>query len=173
MATGNAIVFRFEENNPTLRRYLNTAERAEVDHWQTPNMTWSIELHPMHLTGNPFYIRLFGNTDSGNVPKVDTRNKTASQYGDITKIANNAKLRNKGGLNTVEQGLLITFISNNWDHLSLIAQRYADGELAPPDPPPPTPRATTKPCTVTPQCTGTVPVVTSGKAACNVCYQFQ
>jgi hypothetical protein len=131
-------------------------------------MTWSLELHPGHLTGEPFYIRMQGNTDNGNVPKVDTLNHTAIEYNQMGAIANYQKLRK--GLTETQITVLLTFIRTNWVSLTLIAHRYANGQVAPPDP---IPMALTKPCTKTVGCNGVVQNVTSGKAPCSVCYQFQ
>jgi hypothetical protein len=173
MATGNASVFRLEDNDPTVRRYLNTAERRMVGAWQQPGTTWSLELHSGHLTGEPIYIRTDGNTDGGNVPKVDTRNHTANEYQEMGAIANYQKLRKE--LTETEIVALLTFIRTNWQSLSLIAHRYANNLTAPPDPQPRTPppqRAATKPCNV-PNCGGVVQNVTSGKAPCSICWKYQ
>jgi hypothetical protein len=167
---GNAYVFRFENDNLTLRNYLNTAERARVRSWQPGGSRWSIELHSGHPQGQPFYIRLDGNTDSENVPKADTLNHLASEFNVISGFKNWEKL--KAGLSSTAQTALLLFVRQNWDLLTLIAQRYWTNTVAPPDPLPPTPRAATKPCNV-PNCTGVVQNVTSGKAACSVCWTYQ
>jgi hypothetical protein len=170
-ASGNAFVFRFESTNALLRQYLNTAERARVLTWQPVGSKWKIELHPGHPQGEPFYIRLDGNTDNENVPKVDTKNHTAANYTAIGSIKNYQKLRAE--LTETEQTALLNFIRASWPHLTLIAQRYWSNTLAPPDPPPPTARPATKACTATPRCTGVVQNVVSGKAPCSVCFKYQ
>jgi hypothetical protein len=167
---GNAFVFRFESTDPTLRRYLNTAERAQVHTWQPPDSGWSIELHPGHPQGQPFYIRLDGNTDNENVPKADTLNHTSGEFNVISGFKNWDKL--KAGLSGTAQTALLLFVRQNWGSLTRIAERYWTNTVAPPDPPPPTPRPATKPCNV-PNCTGVVQNVTSGKAPCSVCWTFQ
>jgi hypothetical protein len=167
---GNADVFRFENNDPILRRYLNTAERAQVVAWQQVFMHWSLELHGGHLTGEPIYIRLDGNTDNQNVPKVDTRNHNAAEYNNMAAIANYQKLRK--ALSETEIAALLTFIRINWASLTLIANRYANGQVAPPDPLPPTARPATKPCNQV-GCAGVVQNVRQGLAPCSVCYTYQ
>jgi len=50
------------------------------------------EFHGGHETGNPVYVRVDGNKDSSNVPKFDTKNKTAASYTSYSKLANSGKL---------------------------------------------------------------------------------
>jgi hypothetical protein len=167
---GNAYVFRFENDDLTLRRYLNTAERAQVHAWQPGNSRWSIELHPGHPQGEPFYIRLDGNMDRDNVPKADTLNHAANEFTVIGGFKNWEKLQ--AGLGTAAQTALLQFVRQNWNSLTLIAHRYWTNSFAPPDPPPPTARPATKPCNV-PNCGGEVQNLISGKAPCSVCWKFQ
>jgi hypothetical protein len=171
-STGDHFTFRLERDDDIVHRFLNTAERGRVVQWQPANTDWSIELHGGHLTGEPFYIRLDGNDDRSNVPKVDTLGLTAAHYNGMGNIANYQKLR--VDLSETQIDALLLFIRQNWNTLSLIAHRYANRLTAPPDPPQPTAQPTTKKCT-TPRCTGTVPIYPNGgkKAACSVCYKYQ
>jgi hypothetical protein len=165
---GNATVFEFADANPTVRMYMNTAERALVTAWHPVNAGWQIELHPGHPTGEPFYIRIDGNKDKSNVPKADTLNFTAGQYANIATIKNWQKLSSLG---SAKKLVLTTFIVANFTHLTLIAHRWWNDEVAPADPVIVV-AAVDKACIHAP-CAGRVPVVISGKAACNTCFKFQ
>ena len=168
-----AELFVFADTDPIVRRYMNTAERARVRTWQPAGTStlWKLELHTGHLTGDPVYIRLDGNKDKENVPKVDTLNHTADEYLTWENIANHQKLRAE--LTDTEQTVLQNFLVAAFSHLQLIGFRFANNKVAPADPPPPVvvQQAATRPCTATKGCKGTVPNF-KGKGPCSKCFKY-
>ena len=163
--------FHFQANDDLVQRYLNQTERGNVATWQQSD-GWVFEFHTGHTTGSPIYVRPDGNTDKSNLPKFDTQNKTANDYSTCSKLANGGKLiqqTKKGGLSKQDQAELENIIAQSWASLSLLAQRYWTRTPAPQV----VQQATTKPCTATPNCTGQVQIVQSGKAPCSVCYKYQ
>ena len=77
---GNALQWKFTANDPVVRRYMNATERAAVTGWQNDALPISFEFHPGHATGEPLYIRVDGNDDNANVPKVDTKHASAANF---------------------------------------------------------------------------------------------
>jgi hypothetical protein len=92
-----------------------------VTTWQTSD-EFMFEFHPGHTTGYPIYIRPAGNTDSSNVPKIDTKNKFAYHYAAITDIANDGKLTS--ALSNTAQTELLAIIQAEWASLVTLARRY-------------------------------------------------
>jgi hypothetical protein len=167
--------FKFQDDDTTVRTYLNTAERAKVGTWQSSS-DFTFEFHEGHGTGYPIYIRPDGNTDKSNLPKFDTLNKTAASYRpkdakqvSLAALANGNKLLK---LSSKTQADIVAVIDGSWVSLALLASRRWTQTKAPADPlAAPTDRA----CTATANCTGRVPIVAgkSSKQMCPVCFKYQ
>jgi len=174
---GNALLWKFTANDAVVQRYLNTAERNAVTAWQNANLPIRFEFHPGHTTGEPLYIRVDGNADNANVPKVDTKDASASDFAaNLESLSNYQKLVG-GNLKGKKVGALLSqgdattlrvLLNTEFDNLQLIAHRYWNNEDPPADPTAP---AATRPCTATTHCTGLVQN-TKGKSCCPVCYQY-
>ena len=108
---GNAYLFKLEVNEPIVAYYLNKSGRAGLARTQICD-EFDFEFHSMHPTGCPVYIRMVGNTDTKNMTKFDTKNKTGPQY------VNSGKLDLSTG-DLEELGLLIR---DNWEFLSYMAK---------------------------------------------------
>ena len=180
-----ALNFRFTADDTTVIDNLNRTERDAVRVWQTLT-TYTFEFHDGHDTGNPIYFRATGNAEKKNLPKIDTLNCTAASYygtagGKSTGVVSVNAFRNgaklAAALNAASAQEIQNVVSTSWASIALLAQRYwtntsppqtadeiaaASALAAPAD----------KACSV-PLCTGRVPVVGSGKAACSVCFKFQ
>jgi hypothetical protein len=159
-------LFKFKANDTLVMKYLNSTERGQVQRWQMYD-NYNYEFHTGHTTGDPIYVRPTTPTAkrwNDNVPKFDTNT------GVWTGWANGPKLENedKSAWQDAEAVRNASFAS-----LCLLAKRY----WRPRENPVPQvvvapPVATHKPCRF-PPCTGQVPIVKSGKAACPVCFQYQ
>ncbi len=174
-----ATLWKLQANDQVVLRYLNTAERGRVTDWQEDNWPWNLEFHTGHDTGDPIYIRVDGNADNQNVPKIDTKTTNASDLAtDLSAVKNYQKLAGgkiKGkpyaaSLTTGQQATLRVFLQTQLPHLKLIAKRFWNGEDPPPDQVAPV-QAATRPCTATTGCAGQVPN-TKGKNMCPVCFKF-
>lgn len=168
--------FEFKDASAFVRTYLNTAERANVQRWQTQD-GYTFEFHGGHTTGNPIYFRIDDNGDKSNLPKVDTKDKAFSDYfgsagGRRTTSVSVAAFANGGkllkGLPSAAQTDIEQIVTRSWPSLQLLADRYHSGTDAPADPPA---AETHKTCGLG-GCVGQVPIVLSGKAMCETCYQF-
>ncbi len=156
--------FNFTQADATVQQYLNATERGNVTAWQT-DYSYSLEFHAGHTTGDPIYFRPGGNKDKSNIPKIDTKNKQASDYKTLQHIANWGKLQ--GGLKKAAYDEIVQIIANSWGSLQLLASRFWSGTSAPPVPVVPT----QKDC-VHCKAVGSVPIVTSGKASCTKCFKY-
>jgi hypothetical protein len=174
-----ATLWKLKANDQIVLRYLNTAERGRVTAWQQDGWPWDLEFHTGHDTGDPIYIRVTGNTDGTNVPKVDTKTITATELAtDLSAVKNYQKLAGgkiKGKpyaalLTTGQQSTLRVFLQTQLPHLKIIGRRYWNAEAVPPDPIV-TIVAPTRPCAGTTDCAGLVPN-TKGKSSCPVCFQY-
>lgn len=113
--------FTFKKTNPMVVRYLTQPEIATITTEQASD-AYVFEFHEGHDTGNPIYVRPDGNKDKSNLPKFDTKNKTASDYRTVGSLANGGKLET--ALKTRDKTDLINVIQNNWALLSKIASGY-------------------------------------------------
>jgi hypothetical protein len=113
--------FKFQDNDAVVMDYLTAEEVKAVKTWQNSE-EYTFEFHDGHDTGNPIYIRPTDNTDSSNLPKMDTKNKSASSYKQITSLANGAKLN--AALKSKAKTEILAIIANEWDSLSVLADRY-------------------------------------------------
>lgn len=160
-----ATLFSFVADDPIVTTYLTTTERGQVTRWQTTT-GWSFEFHTGHTTGYPVYVRPDGNRDTGNLPKMDTKNKGAYHYTALVDFANGNKLRKQ--LGTGQATDLLAVIAASFATLALLAQRFYDNEL-------PTPTVqpvivATKTC---PSCATAMPFKSKGtKTQCPGCYGF-
>lgn len=168
--------FTFQDASVFVRGYLNTAERARVGSWQTQD-GYTFEFHGGHTTGYPIYFRPDDNDDDSNLPKIDTKNKQASDYYGMARgrstgavsvaaFANGDKLLRE--LSGAAQRDIEQIVTNSWASLQLLALRYHSRTPAPADPPA---AATHKPCQQ-PGCGGQVEIVASGKAPCDTCWTY-
>jgi len=165
-----ADVFRFSSTDTLIAARLSITEIAAVTVWQS-SYDYDFEFHNGHPTGYPIYVRPSGNTDTSNIPKFDTLNKSATNYNAISKFANHTKLTS-ALRNTAQQDIL-NVISNNWATLSLLATRWWTNQMAPVIVVPVVvPVATVKTCDV-PNCGGQVTIVSSGKSPCDTCWKYQ
>jgi hypothetical protein len=166
-----ADLFSFKATDPIVTKYLNATERAAVALCQT-STEYEFEFHTGHDTGNPIYVRPDGNTDKKNLPKFDTKNKTAASYHarnttsvSVNTLANGGKLAS--ALGSAAQLEIETLISASWASLALLATRFWTDTLAPAV----VVAATDKACKAT-GCAGRVPI-TSSKSACDTCFAYQ
>lgn len=113
--------FTFTKTDPLLLRYLTPGQIAGITHQQTSD-EYQFEFHGGHETGNPVYVRPNDNTDKSNLPKFDTRNKSANNYTDVTHLANGGKLLRQ--LEKRDREDLINVIQNNWALLAIVAAAY-------------------------------------------------
>jgi hypothetical protein len=113
--------FTFTAQDPLVTTYLTATEIKAVKYWQQSG-AYELEFHDGHSIGRPIYVRPVGNTDRSNVPKLDTLNKSASDYPSVSSLANGMKLRKE--LKNRDQADLEAVISKSWDSLALLAQRY-------------------------------------------------
>lgn len=165
-----ADVFRFDSTDPLITARLNATEIANVTSWQG-SYDYNFEFHNGHPTGYPIYVRPVGNRDTSNLPKFDTKNKSANDYRAITSLANGQKLRS--ALTSTAQQDVLNVIANNWATLALLATRWWTNKMAPVIVQAPIiVQPTDKACNVS-TCVGRVPLVTSGKAACDTCFKYQ
>lgn len=166
--------FTFTAGDNIVTTYLTANEIQQIQTQQASN-DYTFEFHPGHGTGYPIYIRPNGNTDNSNIPKIDTRNKSAADYNTINKIANSGKLTSALGNNA--QTEILNIIRTDWARLQSLARRYWENDPVP-APVLIVPQQNTIPCKF-PHCTGTVPLILdphSNKrqtAACDTCYTFQ
>ena len=166
-----ADLFSFQDNDPIVTKYLNATERAAVALWQT-SAEYRFEFHTGHDTGNPIYIRPVGNSDKKNLPKFDTKNKTATSYHarntttvSVNTLANGGKLAR--ALGSAAQTEIETLIQTSWASLALLATRFWTNTPAPAI----VVAATDKACKAA-GCAGRVPI-TSDKSACDTCFVYQ
>ncbi|HET8728160.1 MAG TPA: hypothetical protein VFO41_11660, partial [Alphaproteobacteria bacterium] len=116
--------FLFQADDPVVLAYLRQPEINRVGRWQTSN-AYTFEWHDGHPTGHPLYIRPDGNGDNSNIPKVDTRNKTAAHYPDINAIPNSDKL---GGLRERDRAEILAIIHEEWDIFAELARRIWEND---------------------------------------------
>lgn len=116
--------FNFTANDAVVTALLTPAEIEECERWQTYLDAYTFEFHPLHQTGYPIYFRPDGNTDSSNIPKIDTKNiaNGGTKYNLVTKIANPRKLTD--ALNQRQLDEILSIIKDSWDTLKIMAQRY-------------------------------------------------
>ena len=180
-----ALNFRFTADDATVADNLNRTERDAVAVWQTLT-TYTFEFHDGHDTGNPIYFRATGNAEKSNLPKIDTLNCTPANYhgtdkGKSTGVVSVSAFRNGAKLARALSGAsaleIQNIVSQSWVSIALLAHRYWN-HITPPLTATELATAaalaapTDKACSV-PLCTGRVPIVGSGKAACSVCFKFQ
>ena len=174
---GNALVWKFTATDPVVMRYMNTQERNAVTAWQAATLPIRFEFHPGHATGEPIYIRVDGATDNSNVPKVDTKTGSATDFGkNLESLSNYQKLvggvlqgkKYGAALGQGSATALRVLLNTQFNNLQLIAHRYWNNEDPPPDP---VATAATRGCAATANCTGQVQN-TKGKNACPVCFQY-
>lgn len=120
-----AMNFCFQQTDTIVLDYLKGGEISAVTQWQQ-NTEYTFEFHFGHDTGNPVYVRPNHNTDTSNLPKIDTKNKYAHQYTSIDDLANGGKL--KRDLSPTAQNDIITILQNSWDAFQTLATRFWDGE---------------------------------------------
>lgn len=118
------INYEFKAGDPMIIGHLRAPEIADINTWQV-NTEYTLEFHQGHATGYPIYIRPNGCGDTSNIPKIDTRNKFATDYNTIGKIANSEKL---GGLSNGAKTEILAIIANEWAVLQKLSQRIWDGE---------------------------------------------
>ncbi len=114
--------FKFKSSDATFKKYTRASHRSGVKTWQKSS-EYEFELHTGHATGSPVYVRPDGNTDTSNLPKFDTKSKSASDYASITDFANKGKLQKE--LSKSAQEDLLAVIKANWDVLAFIGGVYA------------------------------------------------
>ncbi len=113
--------FTFTKTDPLVQEYLTAEEIQTITTEQTSD-AYVFEFHEGHDTGNPIYVRPDGNTDKSNLPKFDTKNKTAADYPTVESLANGGKLRRD--LKNKDQNDLMNVIQNDWALLSKMARGY-------------------------------------------------
>lgn len=166
--------FNFTTGDTIVTDYLTEAERDQIV-TQQASTEYTFEFHSGHLTGNPIYFRPDGNTDTSNMPKIDTRNKSAGDYNTIGKLANSGKLRR--ALSPKAQTEILTIIKNDWPRLQILAERFWSNTKAP-APVVAVAQQNTTPCSFA-HCNGAVPLILDPhtskrqKAACDTCYSYQ
>lgn len=167
--------FTFTAGDAIVTRYLTGTEIGQIVTQQV-STEYTFEFHGGHTTGYPIYIRPNGNTDGSNIPKIDTRNKAATDYNTIQKIANSGKLT--ASLNQTTQTEILNIIRTDWLRLQNLANRYWTNSPVPVPVPVPVVVQSTIPCSFT-GCGGTVPLLLDAitkkrkKAACDTCFTFQ
>jgi hypothetical protein len=114
--------FKFEKNDSIVKKYLSKDQIDAVTEWQTTE-TFDFELHVGHITGLPIYIRPEGNIDQAKLPKFDTKNKSASNYAQISNFANSEKLEGSP-LKAAGRAQLLSLVKNNWDCFSTIPKKF-------------------------------------------------
>ena len=119
--------FEFKKADAQITQRLTATEIAKIVTVQK-STAYYFEFHSGHTTGYPIYVRPKGNSDKSNLPKFDTKNKSATDYKKYTDLANGQKL---SGLGQTVQTEIENIIKNNWKILQTFAQRYWDGEDAP------------------------------------------
>ncbi|MEM7683379.1 MAG: hypothetical protein AAF293_01045 [Pseudomonadota bacterium] len=115
----------WDSNDDMVRDFLTGGEIASVKKWQTSG-EFTFEFHGGHTTGDPVYVRPTGNTDNSNIPKFDTAEKFAHQYGTMFDFANDGKLR--AALSGPAQDELLGLLRDEWDTIKLVATRYWNDE---------------------------------------------
>src|SRR5579862_5898573 len=123
----SAILFKFQQDDPVVTNYVPATTRTAITTWHTRD-DYDFELHSGHLTGYPIYIRagLWARATS-KIPKFDTLNKSASDYEQISKFANEDKLEK---LSQPSQNDILRVIRDNWEALSELAQNFWNGTPA-------------------------------------------
>jgi hypothetical protein len=109
--------FNFQDNDPVVMDNLTSGEVKAVKTWQKSE-EYTLEFHDGHDTGNPIYVRPTGNNENSNLPKMDTKNKSADSYKLITSFANGAKLN--GALKNRGKADLLAIVANEWATLSVL-----------------------------------------------------
>lgn len=177
-------LFKMVSTDPVVQRYLTLAERGRINPAQLGD-AWNFEFHGGHETGTPFYIRPRDCTVKSNLSKFDTHTRELVR---LEYAAGN--LRNKehvAAMGKADRDHLYAVLAGNWALLADLSRRFVAGDrngdleraqleaeeaerrrqaaaraAAP----------TTKPCGF-PPCPGNVPLVRSGKSACDTCWQYQ
>lgn len=166
--------FSYTKNDDVVRTWLSSDDRNQIGTEQALN-TYTFEFHGGHTTGFPIYIRADGDTSTSNLPKFDTRNKSASDYNTINKFANSGKLNQY--LNQHAKTEILNIVRNEWRRLQTLAANYWNNDR---------PAQTIQvvegpgslPCTHG-HCNGTVPLVINEftkkreKQKCDTCYTIQ
>lgn len=177
-------LFKMVATDAVLQTYLTLAERNSIRPSQRGD-AWNFEFHGGHETGTPFYIRPDGCGVNRNLSKFDTHTR------DGTRLAYAAdNMRNQEhveAMSKANRDHLYEVVSGNWILLAAVSKRFPAGDrngdieraalaeeearrraaaLAAQAAP------KTKPCTSA-ACQGNVPIVASGKAPCDTCWQFQ
>jgi hypothetical protein len=115
--------FRVVATDPIVTQY----NRGNLIALAQVSMNFVFEFHGGHETGNPVYVRVVGNKDNSNVPKFDTKNKTAANYTSYSKLANSGKLdqakRDKDLKNT-DLTEITNLIVNNFAFFQQLASDY-------------------------------------------------
>lgn len=110
--SGNALLIKLKVSDLTVSYYLNKMGQRALASTQSSDL-YDFEFHPMHTTGNPVYIRMADNDENSNVPKFDTKNKTAPEFVNAGKIT----------LTNTQFDQLRQLIGDNWNFLSYVADQ--------------------------------------------------
>lgn len=166
--------FTYTANDNIVRTFLSSNDRDQITTEQVSN-AYTFEFHGGHTTGYPIYIRADGDNSTSNLPKFDTRNKSAGDYNTINKFANSIKLRNH--LNQNVQAEILNIVRNEWRRLQTLAANYWT-DNRPSQPIQVVEGPNTMPCKFD-HCGGKVPLVINQftqkreKQKCAVCYTVQ
>lgn len=116
-----AMLFKFLEDDPVVTGYISAETLATVIRWQARD-DYDFEMHSGHLTGYPIYVRTVQYARAtANIPKFDTRNKSAEDYKTIDDFANSDKLDT---LPLPSKNEILALVRDNWDAFAELAQNY-------------------------------------------------
>lgn len=115
--------FRVVATDPIVTQY----NRGNLIALAQVSLNFVFEFHGGHETGNPVYVRVVGNKDNSNVPKFDTKNKTAANYTSYSKLANSGKLdqaKSDKDLKNTDLTEITNLIVNNFAFFQQLASDY-------------------------------------------------
>jgi hypothetical protein len=115
--------FRVVATDPIVTKY----NRGNLIALAQVSTNFVFEFHGGHETGNPVYVRVDGNKDNSNVPKFDTKNKTAANYTSYSKLANSGKLdqaKKDKDLTNADLTEITNLVVNNFAFFQQLASDY-------------------------------------------------
>jgi hypothetical protein len=112
-------VFNFTRLDPRIVADLTIAEINGVTTWQSEALDYKFEFHTMHTIGYPVYLREGAINLRSNLPKIDTKDKTATTF----NVVNRDQINSRECLADFEN-----VVAANFPLFQKLAKVYYDGK---------------------------------------------
>jgi hypothetical protein len=112
-------VFNFTRIDPRIVADLTTTEINGVTTWQSETLPYEFEFHTMHTIGYPVYLRESAINLKSNLPKIDTKDKTATTF----NVVNREQINSQACLADFEN-----VVRANFPLFQKLAKVYYDGK---------------------------------------------